>query len=185
MSAHPQKIQKLNINLLPTEDLSKTAAGRFLQWALTVGRYIVVFTELIVLMAFASRFWFDRTLSDLKESIKQKQALVQANSDLENQARSIQKRLQKIDEITKTSLKADQILLTLGRITPTDIIYDNLIITTVQTNISAATFSEASLALFITNLRNSNLFTDINLNSVEKNKRTIGEIVFTLSATLK
>mgnify|MGYP000188554004 CR=1 FL=1 len=181
----PAQPQKIDLNLLPTEDLEKTPAGRFLKWALTIGRYIVIFTELVVLVAFGSRFWLDRTLSDLRESIKQKQAIIESVKDLETEARSVQGRLQKIGELINSSLKADEILVFLGQITPTDIIYDSLNIDTNRTVISATTFSEASLALFVTNLKNSDRFTDINLESVEKNKRQQGEIVFTLSAKYK
>lgn len=185
MSAQPQKVQKLNINLLPSEDLDKTPAGRFLKWALTIGRYIVIFTELVVLVAFGSRFWLDRTLGDLRESIKQKQAIVESAKELEIEARSIQTRLLKISELINSSLRADEMLVLLGKITPTDIIYDNLTIDIDRMTISASTFSEASLALFVINLRNSDIFTAINLDMVEKNKRQQGEIVFILSAKYK
>ncbi|MBI3385346.1 hypothetical protein HY030_04095, partial [Candidatus Gottesmanbacteria bacterium] len=103
-------LPKININLMPTEDLERTPAGRFLKWALTVGRYIVIFTELIVLIAFLSRFWLDRTLSDLHESIKQKQAIVKSAKDLEDQARSVQNRLHEVSTILAGNVNAEDIL---------------------------------------------------------------------------
>lgn len=181
----PAQPQKININLLPNEDLEKTPAGRFLKWALTVGRYIVIFTELIVLIAFLSRFWLDRTLSDLHESIAQKQAIVKSAQELENQARSIQNRLAEAKTIMSDNLKASEILDLLAKITPTDIVYNNLVLSKNRVNISATGLSELSLSVFSYNLRNSQLFSDINFDSLEKNKTQQGEITFTLTAKLK
>ena len=176
---------KININLMPTEDLDKSPAGRFLKWALSVGRYIVIFTELIVLIAFLSRFWLDRTLSDLHESIKQKQAIIRSAKELEDQARSIQNRLHEINNITSDSVNAEDILKLLQKITPTDVVYDSLTIGKNQMNISASALSEVSLSVFSYNLRNSKLFSEINLDDVQKNKKQQGEISFSLSAKLK
>lgn len=178
-------LPKININLMPTEDLERTPAGRFLKWALSVGRYIVIFTELIVLIAFLSRFWLDRTLSDLHESIKQKQAIVKSAKDLEDQARSIQNRLYEVNMLSASSLNAEDILKLLVKITPTDIVYDSLTISKNQMNISASALSEVSLSVFSYNLRNSKLFSEINLDDVQKNKKQQGEISFALSAKLK
>lgn len=178
----PAQSNKPEINFLPVEDLDKTTYGRFLKWALSVGRYIVVFTELIVLIAFGSRFWLDRTLSDLRDSIKQKQAVVKYAQDLEIQARSIQKRLNEAGVILSTELKADEVLKTLIRITPTDIAYNDLNITKTQVNISATTLSELSLSVFIYNLKKEKMFSDISLDSVDKNKKQQGEIAFRLAA---
>ncbi len=181
----PAQPQKININLLPSEDLEKTPAGRFLKWALTVGRYIVIFTELVVLIAFLSRFWLDRTLSDLHESIGQKQAIVKSAQELEVQARSIQSRLKEAKGVMDANLNVDEILNLLSKMTPTDIVYDNLLISRSGLNISASALSELSLSVFSYNLRNSKMFSDINFDSLEKNKKQQGEISFTLTAKLK
>ncbi len=181
----PAQPQKININLLPNEDLDKTSTGRFLKWALSVGRYIVIFTELVVLIAFGSRFWLDRTLNDLHKSIIQKQAIIKSAKDLEQQSRSIQNRLHEAGNILISNLAAEDILKLLGKITPTDIVFDNMVITKTQVNISASTLSELSLSVFIYNLRNSKIFSDISLDNVEKNKKQQGEISFSLSAKLK
>ena len=66
---------KLKINLLSKKDLEEKALGRFLKWSLSFGRYIIVGTEIIVLIAFFSRFKLDRQLTDLHEAINQKGVL--------------------------------------------------------------------------------------------------------------
>ena len=57
--------KKHEIELLPKEEWEKTSFGKFIKWTLNVGRYIVIATELIVILAFVSRFKLDRDLTDL------------------------------------------------------------------------------------------------------------------------
>lgn len=180
----PAQPTKININLLPNEDLEKTPTGRFLKWSLSIGRYIVVFTELIVLLAFLSRFWLDRTLSDLRESINQKQAIVLSAQELEFQARSIQNRLAEAGKILKENSQAEEILNFLNKSTPVDIVFDSMSISQNQLTISATGLSELSLAVFTYNMRVSKLFKSISLDGVEKNKKQQGEISFVINAKL-
>ena len=86
----------ISINLLGQEDLSHTPGGRMVQWAMTYGRYIMILTEIVVLGAFVSRFSLDRKLTDLKEEITQKQAIIEANSELEQNIRTLQNQLERI-----------------------------------------------------------------------------------------
>jgi hypothetical protein len=66
MSKQPaRKKLDINVNLLPQDPFFETVFGRFLKWALSIGRYIVIFTELIVILSFASRFTLDRMVTDL------------------------------------------------------------------------------------------------------------------------
>ena len=44
--------QEKQINLLPKDKWEVGVIGKLLKWALNIGRYIVVFTELIVISAF-------------------------------------------------------------------------------------------------------------------------------------
>ncbi len=85
--------RKSTIELLPQENWEKGTFGRLLKWALTVGRYIVIITELIVILAFLSRFKFDRDLTDLNEKVKQQQAIVQSSAQFEQKFRFLQKQL--------------------------------------------------------------------------------------------
>jgi hypothetical protein len=66
------KVPTLEVNLLPKDPFLSTSLGKLLQWSLTVGRYLVIFTELIVVSSFAARFSLDRQVTDLNASILQK-----------------------------------------------------------------------------------------------------------------
>ena len=80
------------INLLPKERWETGVLGKLLKWALNIGRYVVVFTELVVIGAFLYRFGLDRQLTDLKEEIGQKQALVESFGDFEAKFRDLQEK---------------------------------------------------------------------------------------------
>ena len=49
--------RKEEINLLPQKGFEATTAGRILAWILSTFRIIVIITELLVMVAFLSRFW--------------------------------------------------------------------------------------------------------------------------------
>jgi len=59
----------------------------------TVGRFIIVFTELIVIGAFLSRFWLDRKNSDLSEELRQYRAILESSVEFEEDFRSLQTRI--------------------------------------------------------------------------------------------
>src|SRR5258708_3354540 len=92
------------LNFVPSDPFYESPIGKASVWALRVGRYIIIFTEIIVIMSFASRFKLDRDLSDLNSSIAQKTAVVKSYADTETQMRTIQK---KSDAITKILAQND------------------------------------------------------------------------------
>ena len=61
----------VDVNLLEKDDFSESPIGRIVTWAITYGRYIMILTEIVVLLAFISRFSLDRKLTDLNEAIGQ------------------------------------------------------------------------------------------------------------------
>ena len=66
----------ISVNLLTQDDFSSSPIGKVFLWALSVGRYIVVITELIVILSFLSRFKLDRDLTDVNEAIEKQKAII-------------------------------------------------------------------------------------------------------------
>src|SRR3989344_9255692 len=87
------------VNLLPKEELETKPFGRFLKWALSYGRYIIVTVELIVFLVFFSRFIYDRELADLNDKIEQKQAIVASAQEFEDRFRAIQNHILYIETL--------------------------------------------------------------------------------------
>lgn len=180
--AAQNKFKGLMINLLPQDSFEGKPLGKFLRWALTYGRYIVVFTELFVILAFLSRFKLDRDLTDLHEEIAQKQAIIEATYDLEDGFRNLQNRLVKIQSFENTSISPVSMLNTLSQYIPTEIYLIDLSTTSDKINLTAIAPTEVSFGVFVNNLTNSKQFSNINLGVVTKGNNKEPGLKFNLSA---
>lgn len=176
--------RKRDIELAPKEEWEKRPLGRFLKWALTIGRYIVIITELIVILAFLSRFKLDRDLTDLYEEIRQKQAIVESASDFENDFRFLQKRLATIQSLEEEQLGAARVLEEVTRLTPLDVSFTDLSSTSEEISFTATALSEAGLATFLRELKASPRFEKLILSQVSSETTKEIGIQFNLSAKL-
>jgi methyl coenzyme M reductase subunit C-like uncharacterized protein (methanogenesis marker protein 7) len=74
---------KKEISLLPDEENLNTLSARVLRYLTTIGRVIIILTELAVISAFLSRFWLDRKNADLSETIRQQKAILESTQEFE------------------------------------------------------------------------------------------------------
>lgn len=179
--------QKKEINLLPKEKWETGLAGKILKWALTVGRYIVVFTELIVISAFLFRFGLDRKLTDINEQITEKKRMVESFGDLEDNFRNLQGKLTNISKMEKEGLDVGTILAALTEITPLDTYYNSIDID--QENKTVAldgqTLSETGLATLLAKAQESKLFSGVSLDNVSSATEKSQTINFRMELSLK
>jgi Tfp pilus assembly protein PilN len=175
----------IKINLLEHKKLDSTPLGSILMWALTYGRYIIVCTEIIVLLAFIWRFSLDRKITDLSEEINQKVAIIEANLPFENQFRNLQKRIDQIGVLTENQNLSITILKHLEKITPAGIQYRSYNFENQKISISALASTTISLNVFLKNLKTSTYLTNINVVSLSKNNTGKGETTFEIEAQIK
>lgn len=165
----------IDINLLPGEELTKSGPlGKFLIWILSYGRYIIIGTEIIVLTVFLSRFRLDRELTDLHESIAQKQAVIMAASDTEQKIRTIQENLRLIKELGKGRDFPPKIFSVFESLTPNDITLSDLYLDAGKISFTATALSNTSFSDFLNNLSASGSFSDINVENIAKNYKGPG-----------
>ena len=176
--------QKKTINLLLEDELEKSPLGRFLKWALTTGRYIIVFTELIVIIVFLSRFKLDRDLANLHEEIAQKQTIITASAELENEVRFLQKRLAAINKVQKQSLETSLILKELGEIIPLDVFFSELKIQKNSISLAGISLSNTGIATFLNGLKSSDRFEQLDLKSVSSGGEKDPTLKFQVSVRL-
>jgi len=177
--------QTSSVEFLPQEDWEKSSWGKFLKWSLSIGRYIVVFTELIVVLALLSRFKLDRDLAELNEQIKQQQAILTASAQFEEEFRELQDKLEQADRLTVNQDKPTQLVQELGALVPVNVVLSNLSFNNEKLSLSAEALDQNGLATLINALRDSEKFADVavvKINSEEKEKATID---FDLSLTYK
>lgn len=171
-----------NINLLVQKDFDKTLLGKFLRWSLTYGRYIIICTEIIVLLAFIYRFSLDRKITDLNEDIQQKSAIITANAAFEQQFRNLQRRVNHISDLTNQQSQIVALLHHLEQITPVGVQFKSFSYANSVVSVDASADTNSNLALFLYNLKNSSMLTNINIASLNRSSTGTGGIIFRLEA---
>ncbi len=168
---------KKELSLLPDSENPNSFSAKAIKWLTTVGRWVIVFTELIVVSAFISRFWLDRKNSDLSETIRQQQAILESTQEFESEFKSFQQRLEFIQAFYRNDPQYDQKIATLVNSTPKDIIYKNLSVgkeedlKKISATASLIAFNETSIIDFIKNLTlNPNIET-VKINQIEKKQQ--------------
>lgn len=168
-----------SINLLGQEDLAHSPQGRIVNWALTYGRYIMIGTEIVVLLAFISRFSLDRKLTDLREEIDQKQAILTANVSLENEIRSLQTQLANIKTLLTDQAKPVEYLALVASLLPADVYVNSLEITKDKIIADATAATTDGFNQLLINLQTTKKFTNVEIGDVKKNPQTGLELKFT------
>lgn len=164
------KFSRLDINLIGTEDISRTPFGRVVTWATTYGRYIMILTEIVVLLAFISRFSLDRKLTDLNEEIAQKQAIIEANADLERSIRMLQTKLANADTLIKSGSGPVTTLINLSQAMPPDVYLSELDISQTSAKMTVNAGTTAGISAFLISLQANRRFTDIELGDIHKDQ---------------
>jgi hypothetical protein len=167
-------IVKKEASLLPESENSNSFNFRFIKWVTTVGRVVIVFTELLVVSAFVSRFWLDRQNSDLSEVIRQQEAILKTTKDFENQFSFLQQKLKIIKDFYGNEPDYNTKISSLISSTPENIIYDNLSVAKDEktnkttASLSLTAYREESIVDFITNLMLNPDIQTVNINNIEK-----------------
>lgn len=161
-----RKPAEISINLIPKDPFFETAVGKLLKWALSIGRYIVIFTELVVIMSFVTRFSLDRQVTDLNDAINQKQVVIQSYGDLESTIRATQKKIEQYQQVSQQTNIAE-IFPKLNNITPKDIKLTELNISATTISLQGTALSNDSLSLFINNLQLSSDFRNVVVDRIE------------------
>lgn len=176
--------EKKLINLLPKEGLEHTPIGKFLKWALTFGRYIVIFTELIVIIAFVFRFKLDKDLVNLQTEIKKNQSIIDSLQELENNVAHTHKQLNLVKTTEEEKLNPSAIIDEISKYTPLDVVFSSLNITEEDITVEGDSYSKNGLNTFLYGMQSSELFSDINLDSIASKGIANPTINFQFSAKL-
>lgn len=175
----------VKINLLPTEDIEKQPLNKFLKWVLTYGRTIIITTELVVIMAFLSRFVLDRELTDLHEAIGQKRAIVEATQELEYGFRNLQDRLENIKKLSGTSTNIDKVLDKIVAIMPSDVYLSDFTLSKDNISMTMVSLSRQGFSVFLNNLKREKIFSDIKIGAINEGVDKSPGIKFGISMKVK
>lgn len=174
-------------NNLPSINLVKNKQipliDKFMNWALTIGRLIVIITEVVAVIAFVYRFSLDERLVDLHSAIKQKQNIISVLKNDENKYRNLQDRIAIAATFSAKGTKTNQTIADIVNLIPNQVRINDLILNKDRVNIDVDVVSVSSLANFIDSLKSYQGIKSINIDNIE-NKPSVGLSV-DISALLK
>ena len=173
------------INLLPQEEFAQTTMGRALLWAMSSFRIIVIVTEMVVMLAFLSRFWLDARNVDLNDAIKQKSAIITATKDFENEFKDTQKRLKIFTELTQDKDSVSSFLASVVSYLPGDTSIISFAYNQKSIQVKASALTEISVAQFMTNLESSGSFEKVTLASLDSGQENDPFLTFSINLTEK
>ena len=153
------------INLLKNKQGAFVA--KFIGWALTVGRFLVILTEVIALSAFLYRFSLDRQIIDLHSKIKQQEAIVKALKNNEDKYRNLQDRLALASSFSNKGTDKIKIFQDILNFTSEGLTLSNLIMYESRISINAIAQNTSSLNLFTNSLKTYPKIKKLNLDSLQ------------------
>lgn len=174
----------LQINLLPKNSFEFSTLGKFLSWAMTSGRVMVVLTEFVVLLSFGSRFYFDKKLNDLTEVIDQKLAQIVSYSEIETQMRSLLAKQQPVSDFLSKNIKFSQKYDDLARNIPFGVKMEKIYFDQNTMRLTGKADTEYGFALLLSNLKNMNTLSYLNIKDTTFDQNT-KSVMFTITANFK
>ena len=160
------------INLLPKTEFEISFWGRFLKWSLTAGRYIIILTELLVIVAFMSRFKLDHDLSDLNDTILGKQALLEASANTEKVLRLTQARLNFADQKQKNHPVPSEVISKITGLLPSRVTLSSVALVGSNLTLEMTSPSEQELGVLVQALTTDKMFKSVDLISVASESET-------------
>ncbi len=171
------------INLLPKDSFEFSSLGRIMKWSLTSGRVLVVLTEFVVILAFGSRFYFDKKLNDLLEVIDQKQAVVDSYAQIEAKIRDVLARQQVVTKYLTTNVGFENKLSAIKRVTPPDVSFSEVVINVEKINLVGTAGSESGFASLIAGINQLPDVASVSIGGVDFDQKQ-GSISFKISINL-
>ncbi len=176
----------IRLNLLKPQSNPEKIFVKLFRWLLSTGRYIFIFVEALVLLAFIARFKLDADIASKKEAIEQQIPYIESLQLYEVLIRQTQLKLSTIDGIRKNSGNFSDILKWIASLTPKDIKITTLNLTKdvsqVSIRINGQAQSNNDLNAFMQGLKQNQSFSNTNIDSIGFEK---GTITFSISTTFK
>jgi hypothetical protein len=159
-----------SINLAKNKQIS--LFDKFIDWTLTVGRLIVIVTEIIAVTAFIYRFSLDDKLIRLRDLIKSKHTMISSMKDNESLYRNIQDRIALAAKFSIKAAKPNQTTKAIKDIVdamPKQISIEKLDLNENQVKIGIGVVSVPSLSSFVESLRGHGGIKSVSIDDISNN----------------
>lgn len=173
---------KPSINLLPNK--GEGFLNQFLNWAVNIGRLLIIITETVALATFLYRFDLDMKIVDLHDEIKQKSFIVKNFHTYEDSFRNLQERLALAKDYDRQASKNLKIFTDITDIGRGKVTFSNLSVSTETVRIEAYAPSATALSQFTSALKTHPSIASVSIDNVE-NSATNARIVVSITALMQ
>lgn len=176
MAKAAPKSPDLNINLLPSEGPS-TTTGNAIHWILTIGRYLIILTEIVALSTFLLGIYLSQQKNNLKDSIKSKQSSIEEfqtcdpkdeDSFCENRFLKIQGQIDSIASIKSNHFETNKVMSEFLTLLPQQMKLENLIIESSDISFTGKLLTEQELQTLINSFNTSRKITALDITELSK-----------------
>jgi hypothetical protein len=157
---------------------------KFINWALTVGRLLVIITETAALSAFAYRLTIDWQIIDLNDKIKQQQAFVSLLQSNEEKYRNLQARIAQAKTLGSKNEQMLTIFQNIYRMATGKVTFSNMTVSETSVKMDATAKTPDRLNRFIGEVKAYDAVQSVSLSKIENNTVT-REINVTILVILK
>lgn len=173
----------IRLDLLRPQSNPEQIYVKLIRWLLSTGRFIFIFVEGIVLIAFIARFKLDADLAAKKESIEQQIPYIESLKPYEILIRQTQLKISTMESVRQNYVDFAKVLKKIADQTPTGLRITNL---SIDRNLSKASIqlsgqaqSNNDVATFVGGLKQDPSFSAVNITSIGLEKTNL---IFSLSA---
>lgn len=190
MQKAAQKPSELNINLLPKDDLVSSSTSA-VHWVLTIGRYLIIVTEIVAISTFLLGIYLAKEKNDLKGSIQQKQAQVKSfqtcdasapDQFCEDRFRKVQEQINQVATIRNSQFENNQVLTEFAKLLPIGLSLDSLGIDQNNLTFSGSFPDPQQLQTMINSFNTSPKISALDITSLSKD--ATGSYKFTAAAAI-
>lgn len=163
--------------------MEKGVSDKFLMWAFTVGRGILMVVYAVALGAFLYRIVLDRQIIDLRDSIEQSQTRVTLAQQNETKFRDLQEKLSFIKESKPLATDEVELLDTIINLATGRILFTSLTISQSTVQMDGSVQSITALNGFVEDVKGIPAVKNVALDRLES-RVDQGIISFSLTASL-
>ena len=157
---------KYKINLLPEKERDFLDKGIY--FLLHYLRYILVITQIVVIVVFFYRFKIDQEVIDLKDELQQKQEIVAVSDPLLKQAQTIDQNTKQIREILTDQAQFSESFTYILNTFPLQLTIKSLAIADGKYSFSATTTNPEIVRSYVARLTKDKRFSDVSFGSIER-----------------
>ena len=172
------------INLLPSAQWNYSLTAFLLKWIVSYGRYVLVITELIVILAFLSRFKLDQDLMELEDKIATNKTILESSVVFEKKLKNITQVQNFVTKEWNEQHLWSEYLEELTNLLPEGVVLVSIDANGNKIEITGSSVSETALAYLINNLKSNSAFKKVRVEKVASDLSNQNTRLITFSISL-